>query len=68
MDPTIEVDAIAQEDADGAQSVCNLYLRVDGGYPVTDLCSGKVGYVVWIGVDKARELVEKLTKEIVKAQ
>jgi hypothetical protein len=65
--PTIDVEAIAGG-AGGAQANCNLCLCVGGGYQVTDLSSGEVGYVVWLDIVKACEFVAKLTTEIARSE
>jgi hypothetical protein len=68
MKPTIDVDAVVTAQAAGKPTECNLCLHFEGGYPVTELGSGKISYVVWLDLDKAEEMASRMEAEIARAK
>lgn len=68
MKTTIDVDAVATNATPDKSSGFSLCLHLEGGYPVTELGTGKIGYVVWLGLDEAAEVVSRISAEIARAR
>lgn len=68
MKPRIDVDAVVTATSDLKPIECNLCLHFDGGYPVTDLVTGEVSYVIWLDLDKADETIARMTAEVVRVR
>jgi len=68
MKPVIDVDAVVIAKSESKPSDCNLCLHFDGGYPVTEMATGKIGYVVWLDLDMADETIARMVVELARAR